>query len=97
HFRDPITDEHIIAADIHDAFGLVILRDCTPRRGDALGIRIALGFRQIGDHVLEDLAGRFETNWCRVADVESHNAMYGGLEALGLFQDGTAYVIADVE
>ena len=75
---------------------LVVLRDRRAGRVDAAGVGVALGVGQVVDHVGDDRLGRLEPERRGVADVELEDLVALGLEPLGLDQDRSADVVADV-
>ena len=59
-------------------------------------VAVALRVGQVVDHVGDDRLGRLEAERRGVADVELEDPVALGLEPLGLDQDRTADVVADV-
>ena len=59
-------------------------------------VAVALGLGQVVDHVGDDRLGGLEAERRGVADVQLEDAVALGLEPLGLDQDRSAHVVADV-
>src|SRR5699024_2326456 len=77
HFRNAVANKDVVAADVHDAFGLVVLRYRSPSRGDAFRVRVTLRQGQLSNHSFENFVWGCETKGGRVANVEPHNALTG--------------------
>ena len=75
---------------------LVILDDGPASGEDSARIGIPLRNGKLLDHVVHDRLGGFESERCRVADVELEDGVALGLHRLGLFEDGSPNVIEDI-
>ncbi|SIM46554.1 Uncharacterised protein [Mycobacteroides abscessus subsp. abscessus] len=96
HLRDPVAQEHLVRLQIQDALGLVVLHDGGARGVDAPRVRVALGVRQVPDHVHHHRVRGFEAERRGVADVQPQDPMPLGLHPLGLLQHRAADVVEDV-
>ena len=86
----------VFDADTFHLLLLVVLHDCLAGAEQAFGVAVALGCRQVADHVLEDFVRRFKTKRCRVADVQLEDAMAFLLQSFGVLEHRAANVITDV-
>ena len=86
----------VLDADTFDLLLLVVLHHRLARAEQAFGIAVALGGRQVADHILEDFVRRFETKRRRVANVQLEDAMAFLFQAFGVLEHRAANVIADV-
>ncbi|MNC40177.1 hypothetical protein D3C75_888700 [compost metagenome] len=91
-----VAEVDVLDADAFHLLLLVVLHHRLARAEQALGVAVALGDRQVADHVLEDLLRGLEAERCRVADVQLENALAFVFEALGVLENRPADVIADV-
>ncbi|MNJ23643.1 hypothetical protein D3C77_180310 [compost metagenome] len=95
-FGDAVAQVDVFDTDTFDLLLLVILHDRLARAEQAFGVTVALGGRQVADHVLEDFVRRLETKGRRVADVQLEDAMAFLFQAFGVLEHRAANVIADI-
>ena len=95
-FGDPVADEDVLHADLHQALGLVILRDRRAGGKDALGIAVALGSAQVVDHVHHNRFRRLQSERRRVPEVHPQDAVALGLHLLGRVQNRAAELVTNV-
>ncbi len=91
-----IAQVDVFDADTFHLLLLVILHHCFTCAEQAFGVAVALGGRQVADHVLEDFVRRFETKRRRVANVQLEDAMAFLFQAFGVLEHWAANVVADV-
>ncbi|MNR06619.1 hypothetical protein D3C85_1226970 [compost metagenome] len=95
-FGNAVAQVDVFNADAFHLLLLVVLHDGLARTEQALGVAVALGGRQVADHVLEDFIRCFETKGRRVADVQLEDAMAFLFQAFGVLEHWAANVVADV-
>ena len=86
----------VFDADPFHLFLLVVLHHGLAGAEQALGVAVALGSRQVADHVLEDFVRRFKSKGCGVADIQLEDALAFLLQTLGVLEHRAANVITDV-
>ena len=92
-----VADPDVVDVDQRESFlELVVMHDGTAGRLDATRVRVASRGRQTGDHVLQDLRRRIETEGLRIADVELEDAVTLGLQLGGSGRDRTSDVVQDI-
>ncbi len=91
-----VADEDVVGDGRGQAAGLVVLRDGRAGGVDAAGVGVALRVGQALDHVHEDRLGGLEAERGGVPDVELEDLVALGLQTVGLLEDRTPHVVADV-
>ena len=93
---DAVAQVDVIDVDVLDAAGLVVLRDGGAGGEDAAGIAVALGMRQVADHVHQDRVRRFKPERGGVSDVQFEDAVTLCLHLLGGLKDRSTDVVKDI-
>ncbi|MCY1179110.1 hypothetical protein D9M73_194910 [compost metagenome] len=93
---DAVAQIDVFDADTFDLLLLAVLHDRFTRAEQAFGVTVALGGRQVADHVLENFVRRLETKGRRVADVQLEDAMAFLFQAFGVLEHWAANVVADI-
>src|SRR5207344_2890410 len=91
-----VPEPHIVDRELVEALLLVVLDDGCPRREQSLRVRVPLGRRQMPDDVDEDLFRCVEAEGAGIADVQLDDPAALLFESLGLLQDRSPDVVADV-
>lgn len=71
------------------------MHDGLARRKHALGFAVALGIRQVVDHIFQDLVRRSEAERRRIADIELQDTLARFFHAVRFFQHRAADVITN--
>ena len=95
-FADAVAQVDVIDVDILDPARLVVLRDGGAGGENAAGVAVALGVRQVADHVHQDRVRRFEPEGGRVSDVQFEDAVTLCLHLLGGLKNRSTDVVKDI-
>ena len=93
---DTIAGVDVFDGDVRNVLELCILHDGLTRGEQALGSRIAFGFRQLLRHVVDDLVRCTEAERCRVANVELQYVGAGLVHAGRLINHWAANIVEHV-